>query len=63
MKGKPAGLHYIRTKDGAEIDFCITNNNKPELLIETKLSDSWPARALINFTRKLGGLVIIPAKK
>ena len=54
LEGEPAELHYIRTKDGAEIDFCITKNNRPELLIEAKCSNARPSRTLINFTKKLG---------
>ena len=33
LEGKSASLHYIRTKDGAEVDFCLTQDNTPEVLI------------------------------
>lgn len=36
-KGRPAELRYIRTKDGDEIDFCITIDDIPESLIEVKV--------------------------
>jgi len=47
--GQPFSLHYLRTKDGAEVDFCLARGNKPELLIEVKQSDPDPGRALVNF--------------
>lgn len=52
LEGKPASLHYIRTKDGAEVDFCLLQDNTPELMIEVKRSDARPARALINFNKR-----------
>ena len=36
-KGQAAELRYIRTKDGDEIDFCITVDDTPESLIEAKM--------------------------
>ena len=52
LEGIPASLNYIRTKDGAEVDFCLVRDNFPELLIEAKLSESRPAGALINFSNR-----------
>ena len=52
LEGKAASLHYIRTKDGAEVDFCLTQDNTPELLIEVKRSEARPVRALINFSKR-----------
>ena len=43
-KGKYA-LHYIRTKDGLEVDFAVTENNKVMLLVEAKTSDTEPGKA------------------
>ena len=54
-KGLETGLHYLRTKDGAEIDFAITTDNpltqRHELthLIEVKCSDGTPHKTLIRF--------------
>jgi predicted AAA+ superfamily ATPase len=54
-KGLETGLHYLRTKDGAEIDFAITADNplthRHELthLIEVKCSDNTPHATLIRF--------------
>lgn len=52
LQGKPASLHYIRTKDGAEVDFCLTQDNTPELLIEVKRSETSPTKPLINFSKR-----------
>jgi hypothetical protein len=54
LEGKPASLHYIRTKDGAEVDFCLVADNSPQLLIEAKRSETRPGRALINFSKRYG---------
>jgi predicted AAA+ superfamily ATPase len=34
------GLHYVRSRDGIEADFLITNDHKPLALFEAKLSDT-----------------------
>lgn len=47
-------LLYIRTKDGLEVDFAIAENNKVKVLIEAKLSDIEPSKALKNIKNKLG---------
>jgi predicted AAA+ superfamily ATPase len=49
LLGQPWALHYMRTKDGKEVDFCLVRDNRPELLIEVKRSDPVPAKALIDF--------------
>ena len=41
----PVDLHYVRTKDGAEIDFALSNGSQLTHLIECKLSDAAPHRA------------------
>jgi len=50
-QGKNIGLHYIRTKDGAEVDFALSDENRLTHLIECKLSDNIPHRALTSFAR------------
>ena len=52
LEGKPASLHYVRTKDGAEVDFCLVLGNTPEMLVEVKRSEAHPTRALINFSKR-----------
>ncbi len=39
-------LNYIRNKDNKEVDFIISDNHKPVLLIETKLTDTTPSKSL-----------------
>jgi uncharacterized protein len=46
-RGCDAGLHYIRTKDGAEVDFSLMGSLSH--LVECKLTDSSPHRALSRF--------------
>ncbi len=38
--GEEGKLYYLKDKDGREIDFCITANNTPSLLVEVKWKDS-----------------------
>lgn len=40
-KGK---LHYLKTKDGAEIDFLVVIDGKPLLAMEVKTTDDEPAK-------------------
>jgi hypothetical protein len=51
-QGKPAGLHYIRTKDGAEVDFALSEGDALTHLIECKLADNKVHRALAGFAEK-----------
>jgi uncharacterized protein len=50
--GKPCTLNYLRTKDKAEVDFCIAGSKGPEVMIEVKLSDPSPSKSLVNFNRR-----------
>lgn len=50
--GRPYSLNYLRTKDKAEVDFCLVNNNNPELMIEAKRSDSTPDKSILSFHKK-----------
>ena len=52
VQGKEAGLHYIRTKDGAEVDFVLSEKNQLTQLVECKLSDEKPHRALLRFAQE-----------
>ena len=45
-------LHYLRTKDGIEVDFVLARQEIIESIIEVKLSDDTPSRALIHFHEK-----------
>jgi len=46
-------LHYLRNRDKEKVDFLISNNRKPLLLIETKLSDDRASKSLIKFQKVL----------
>ena len=49
------GLYFIRTKDGLEVDFLLTKENKPWILIEAKLSSNQSiSKALYGFQETLG---------
>ena len=55
-KGKEVDLHYVRTKDGAEVDFCLSDKapagDTLTHLIECKLGDSKPHPALKRFAEQ-----------
>ena len=50
--GKETRLHYIRTKDGAEVDFALSDEGKLTQLIECKLGDNKPHKALARFAEQ-----------
>ncbi len=51
-QGIETGLHYLRTKDGEEIDFAISQDNQLTDLIEVKCSDNKPHATLMRFATK-----------
>lgn len=51
-KGREAGLHYLRTKDGAEVDFALAEDQRLTHLIECKLADNAVHRALAGFAAR-----------
>lgn len=51
-RGVDADLHYIRTKDGAEVDFCMTRGDTLTHLVECKVADTHPHRALTRFAEQ-----------
>ena len=48
-RGRQVALHTIRTKDGAEVDFCLSLDGELTTLVECKLADVSPHRALARF--------------
>jgi predicted AAA+ superfamily ATPase len=50
--GRDSGLHYLRTKDGAAVDFALSEDRKLTHLIECKLSDTNVHRALAGFASR-----------
>lgn len=49
----PLQLYYIRDKEKREVDFLLTKNNKPLLLIEVKSSSTTPTKSLNYFAQRL----------
>lgn len=45
-------LHYLRTKDGQEVDFALVVDDTVELMIEAKLSDVSISKSLMAFHTK-----------
>ncbi|MDR2402844.1 MAG: ATP-binding protein [Spirochaetaceae bacterium] len=52
VRGIGASLHYIRTKDGREVDFCYVENGEIRFLAEAVLSDSEIRKDLLYFCEK-----------
>jgi predicted AAA+ superfamily ATPase len=50
--GEDWALHYLRTKDGREVDFALVKDNKISNIIEAKLTDGEPTKALAWFQEK-----------
>jgi predicted AAA+ superfamily ATPase len=50
----PLDLHFVRDKEKREVDFLITKEKKPWLLVEVKLSRTAPGSAIRYFGDKLG---------
>ncbi len=46
-------LHYIRNREKEEVDFLISNNHTPLILIETKRSDDHVSKSLRKFQKVL----------
>jgi hypothetical protein len=53
ITGEDIDLHYIRTKDGKEIDFALSREGRATNLIEVKLSDDAPSPSLTRLAQKL----------
>ena len=58
-QGQDASLHYVRTKDGVEVDFALAKDSALTHLIECKLSDQKPHRALNRFAIEFSGVQAI----
>lgn len=46
-------LHFIKNKEQEEVDFLIADENDPILLVEAKLTDERPSKALVKFQNAL----------
>lgn len=51
-KAEECALHYLRNKDGQEVDFAITSNQNIEQAIEVKVSDDNISKSLKYFYTK-----------
>ncbi|MDQ7825779.1 MAG: ATP-binding protein [Candidatus Eremiobacteraeota bacterium] len=51
-KGTETALHYIRTRDGKEVDFALAENGVASCFIEVKLSEGSPGRFLKYFKER-----------
>lgn len=51
-RGTAVDLHYLRTKDGTEVDFALSEGETLTHLVECKLSDAKPHRALTRFAEQ-----------
>ncbi len=60
-EGEPYALHYLRTKDGREVDFCLVHNDTPKSMIEVKRADDNPSKGLLHFHAKydLAGVQLV----
>jgi hypothetical protein len=53
LGGGGFSLHFIKNKEQQEVDFLISNEREPFLLVECKLNDEQPAKALLAAQRAL----------
>jgi predicted AAA+ superfamily ATPase len=51
-EGNNLSLNYLKTKDGREVDFCITDFDGIHLIIEAKLSEKEISKHLYYFSEK-----------
>jgi predicted AAA+ superfamily ATPase len=54
LTGKDLALHYLRTREGKEADFCIVQDGVPKILLEAKSADARPDKNLCYFHAKYG---------
>ena len=48
VEGRAASLHYIRDKEGGEVDLVVCRDNVPVLLAECKHADTAVSRMMVN---------------
>ncbi|OGT64570.1 MAG: hypothetical protein A3J38_02105 [Gammaproteobacteria bacterium RIFCSPHIGHO2_12_FULL_45_9] len=54
LLGESYRLHYLRTKEGQEVDFALVKDDTIEQMIEVKYSDGDISRSLYTFRKKYG---------
>ena len=63
VRGDKTSLHFLKTKDGKEIDFLTCVNNEPTHLLEVKYSDANPSHAFSHFHKFFPGAALIQLVK
>ena len=53
LNGEDYSLHYLRNKNGHEIDFLICKDKTPNMMIEVKTSDANPSKSFSAFDSAL----------
>ena len=49
--GYTTRLHYLKNKDGREIDFLVVIENTPILMIEVKWADDSPSKNFMHYSK------------
>ena len=49
-------MHYLRTKDGKELDFIVVIDDKPVLCLEVKSNDQGLSKNFGHFQKYLGDI-------
>jgi uncharacterized protein len=52
--GYKGSLHYLRTKDGVELDFLVLIDGRPTLCVEVKMSDGNLSKGFAYFRKFIG---------
>jgi len=47
-------LRFFRTRDGKEVDFVVTRDEQPWLMVECKSDETRPSRNLVRYAEQLG---------
>jgi uncharacterized protein len=54
-EGRSLALHYLRDKEGREVDFAVLERGRPAFLVEVKHADDVPSPSLSHFASFLPG--------
>ncbi|MBX7143932.1 MAG: ATP-binding protein [Oligoflexia bacterium] len=59
MGYREININYIKNKEKQEVDFLVTREKTPLLLIEAKLSDETPSRQALKLSAQLGNIPVL----
>lgn len=62
-QGVNTSLHYLRTKDGKELDFLVCIDTHPTAIIEVKQSDLTPAKGFDHFSKYFSSVKMLQVVK